>query len=273
MSAPPPKPTKLGPGRTGFMEWVNQHPKPNWRALPLTHITKGVVAEDVMRSGRIEPSDCSTFDEPLAYFFYGRPAYRIAGHGVIKVEALCPFCFIFKPDLIDRAKAVHAFDTGAFSMRMYSNIVPDEMKPNDFRLPDASAANQLISSVFGSETAYFDGDTRNVTANPPVVHPHQFHAKAYLDLILSPGRNEPDDCIFTVEVVFGDPIPLSGSLLAVVLPHTLWSAGVKASWLESLAASSVKIVPYEFIPGRSAEHYHTLMERAVRIFYQDEGLL
>src|ERR1035438_4175455 len=114
LSVPTPKQPKLRPG---FMEWVDEQPKPNWGILPLTHITQGVSAEDVLRSGRIEPSDCCVFGEPLAYFFYGRPAYRIAGQGVIKAEALCPYCFIFKPELVDRAKAIYAFDTGAFNKR------------------------------------------------------------------------------------------------------------------------------------------------------------
>jgi hypothetical protein len=255
------------------MEWVNQHPDPGWGLLPLTHITKGVVAEDIIRSGRVEPSNCKVFDEPLAYFFYGRPAYRTDDEGAVKAEALCPYCFVFKPDLIDRAKSVHAFDTGAFVARMYSGIVSEEMNVNDFRLANARTPNQLISSVFGNLVAYFNGDIRAVAANPPQVHPHQFHAKAYMDLILSQGRNEPDDRLYTVEVVFGDPVPLSGSLLAVVLPHTLWSTDVKASWLESLAATSVSIIPYEFMPGRSAEHYHSLLERAVKNFYEKEQFL
>lgn len=267
------KRTRLSPGRPGFMEWVKQHANPNWDLLPLTHITKGVIAEDLLRSGRIEPKLCEIFGKPLAYFFYGRPAYRVAGQGVIKAEALCPYCFIFKPNLADDADAIHAFDTGAFSKRMYSGIVADEMEVNDFQLENPSSQNQLIYSVFGSQAAYFDGDTRTVAANPPQVHAYQFHAKAYLDLILSPGRNEPDDRIFTIEVVIGNAVPLAGSLLAVALPHTLWSAEVKAPWLESLSTSSVEIIPYQFVPGRPPEHYHTLLEQAVRRFYETRGFL
>lgn len=104
LSSKPMKPRSLGSGRPGFMEWVDQHSNPGWAGMPLTHITKGVVAEDIMRCGRIEPVDCPIFCERLAYFFYGRPAYRVSEEGVVKAEALCPFCFIFDPKLIDRAK-------------------------------------------------------------------------------------------------------------------------------------------------------------------------
>jgi hypothetical protein len=189
----------------------------------------------------------------------------------VKSEALCPLVFIFRPELIDSAKAVHAFDTGAHGIRMYSHVVAEEMDANDFRLEPASAANQLISAVFGSQRAYFDGDTRAVSAANPQVQPYQFHARAYLDLILSPGRNEPDDRVFTIEVVIGGPVPLSGSLQAIVLPHTLWPTGPKAPWLETLHNGSVSIIPYQFVPGRSSEHSHTLLEQAVRLIYEQKG--
>jgi hypothetical protein len=252
------------------MEWVNQRPDPGWGVLPLTHITRGVIAEDIIRESHVRTSDCPVFGEPLAYFFYGRPAYRIGREIVIKAEALCPYCFIFKPELLDRAKSVFAFDTGAFNARLFSGVIASEMEVNDFRLEGKSAPNRLIALVFGSQQAYLVGDTRVVSAK---ANPHEFHAKAYLDLLLSPGRNEPDDRVFSIEVIFGDSVGLSGLLMAVVLPHTLWSNGVKAPWLGSLADTGAEIIPYEFIPGRAPEHYHTLMEMAVKDFYERSGIL
>jgi hypothetical protein len=168
--------------------------------------------------------------------------------------------------LLDRAKSAFAFDTGAFDARLYSGVIASEMEVNDFQLEGKSAPNRLISRVFGSQLAYFNGDTRVVSAK---ANPHEFHAKAYLDLILSPGRNEPDDRVFTI----GDPVLLSGALMAVVLPHTLWSSGVKTPWLVSLAAAGIEVIPYEFVPGRGPEHYHTLMELAVKEFYERKGIL
>lgn len=147
------------------------------------------------------------------------------------------------------------------------------MNTNDFQLRGIQAVNQLIHSVFGSQGTYFDGDTRAVAAKPPHVKSHQFYAKAYLDLIISPGRNEPDDRLFTIEVIFGDLVPLSGSLLAIALPHTLWSENDRAPWIESLAEASIEIIPYDFVPGRPPEHYHTLLERAVKSFYETRKFL
>ena len=58
------------------MEWVAEHSMPNWPMLPLTHVTRGILAEDIIRKGSVEPSACKLFGEPLVYFYYGRPAYN-----------------------------------------------------------------------------------------------------------------------------------------------------------------------------------------------------
>ncbi len=102
--------------------------------MPLTHIANGIRAEDVIREGRVGINDDGVFAEPLAYFFYGRPAYRIGGNGAVKAEAACPYCFIFDSALIKNAKSIHAFDTGAFAQRMYKHILMDEMNVEDFSL-------------------------------------------------------------------------------------------------------------------------------------------
>src|SRR5215217_5621888 len=101
-------------GRPSFREWVDKQSDPGWGLMPLTHITKGIGAEDIIRSGSVSPTHCDVFDEPLAYFFYGRPAYRVTGDGAIRVEAACPYCFIFSSALIETATDIYAFDTGPF---------------------------------------------------------------------------------------------------------------------------------------------------------------
>lgn len=188
--------SKLRGGRSDFREWVDKWPNPDWPLMPLTHITKAISAVDIVKAGAIQPEDCAIFGEPLAYFFYGRPAYRVGGDGAIKVEAACPFCFVFNATLIDKAKAIFAFDTGAFAKRLYKHILVDEMEVKDFSLEkDKARPNRLIASVFGSRKTYFDGDISKIQNPEELAKPWDFHARAYLHLLTSPGRNEPDDRI------------------------------------------------------------------------------
>jgi hypothetical protein len=266
---------KLTGGRPQFKEWVDKQPDPKWPLMPLTHITRGIGAQDIVSANEVGVTECTVFGEPLAYFFYGRPAYRIGGDGAVRIEAACPYCFIFNADLIDKAKAIFAFDTGAFAKRLYKHILVDEMQIEDFLLEkNKLRLNQIISTVFGSREAYFDGDLSKIPDPDTITKSWEFQARAYLHLLTSPGRNEPDDRICSIEIVFGEKLPLSGgNLLAIVVPHTLWDGDTKAPWLEKLQGQGVAIAPYLFIPGKPPEYYHALLEAAVRTLYKGWGAI
>jgi hypothetical protein len=259
--------------RPGFREWLEKQPEPKWSILPLTHLTRGITAEDISRMGAVEPSHCTVFQEPRAYFFYGRPAYRLVEDGAVKIEASCPFCFIFDPAIIETAKAIYAFDTGAFSKRLYKSYLSDEMNAEDFSIPvREEMPNKLINAVFPNIGAYYEGDIGQARTPEDGAESWEFHARSYLHLIASRGRNEPDDRICSIEIVFGDRVPLAGNLKAVIVPHTLWMEGKRAPWLEKLGPS-VEVRPYTFIPARHPEHYHAMLEASVRDLYKQWGLL
>ncbi len=265
---------KPSPVRNEFCEWVDRHPDPEWDGMPLTHIAKGVTARDIITAGRLEPSHCDVLDAELIYCFYGRPAYRVGGDGAVKQEALCPYCFIFSPDLIKRAREIHAFDTGAHGNRLFSHILADEFSVTDFSLGrDTKRADRLIGATFGSRPAYFEGDVSEIGDINTISKSYEFQTRAYLSLITSPGRNEPDDRVYTIEVNFADPISLNGLLLAVVVPHTLWGHKDNAPWLDELSNTGVEICTYPYYPGRGSEYYQAQLEHAVRDFYNERGVL
>jgi hypothetical protein len=263
---------KFTGGRPGFRDWLDKQSDPGWDPLPLTHIAKTIIAEDIVWSDCIRPIKDEVFDEPAAYLFYGRPAYRVSGDGSIKIEAACPFCFVFDSALANTASGIYAFDTVAFSKRMYSRIIMEEMPVDDFSLgTDFRRANRLINCVFRTKDSYLQGDLTN--AETLQVDPWEFHARAYLDLITSPGRNEPDDRVCAIEFVFNRQIPLSGGVRAVIVPHTLWGSQRAAPWIKELAAKKVEISTYEFIPGRHPDYYCALLETQIRNLYNRWGVL
>jgi len=261
-------------GRPGFREWLDLLPDPRWSPMPLTHITKGLLAEDICRAGQIEPNTCPVFEETLAYFFYGRPAYRVSGDGALKVEAACPYCFVFDASLINRARAIFAFDTGAFDKRLYKHVFLEEMNLADFSLErDETRPNRLIQTVFETREKYFDGDTSFAPKVQAELPKWRHHVHAYLDLISSRGRNEPDDRVYSIEVLFSATVPLERNLLAVIMPHTILQAHQQAPWLEALKNKGVMLAPYPFIPGRTPEYYQAQLESAVRELYKPWGVL
>jgi hypothetical protein len=262
------------PGRPGFTEWVDRQDDPEWPALPLTHITKGILAEDILRSGEIAPSVGPGDDAPRAYFFYGRAAYRCSGEKVVKLEAACPYCFIFAPETLARACSATAFDTGAFRNRMYSHVLTDEMNEADFRIsPTPQNLNRLIRAAFTSIPNYIEGSRDSVTRPSTGASAWEMAPRAFLELLSSPGRNEPDDRICSIEVMMSEPVPLDGHLIAVIAPHTHWSDEGQSPWLVTLRNSGVLVAPYVFVPGRSPDYYHALVEASVADVYRQLGFL
>jgi len=256
--------------RPEFRDWVDRQPDPAWTLMPLTHLCKALIGGDIARHGKVEPTDCAVLDRSVAYFFYGRPAYRTRGDGPVKNPAACPMCFIFDPKVIDSADEIFPFDTGAYSARLYSHIVMDEMELGDFSLEtQARRANRLIAATYGTREAYFDGDRTAIS--PTAAARTDFLAHTYLELLRSTGRNEPDDRVGTIEVTNSQPTPLSGNLLATVVPDIIWNSTDKASWLVDLEASGVKVLPFRYLHGREPEHHHAMIEAEVREFYIARG--
>ncbi|WP_137136444.1 hypothetical protein [Rhizobium sp. FKY42] len=251
----------------GFREWVDEEPNPSWKFLPLTHITKCITGEAVIKSGNIRASWCSVFETTRAYFFYGRPSYRVHGDGPIKVAAACPMCFILDGILLSNASDIYAFDTGAHASRMYDHALLKEIPKEEFNLMSAERVNRLIAKVFGSLDRYFLGETDKIRKEG-LVENWQFASSAFLDLITSRGRNEPDDRISAIEVSFDSDVEFVPHLKAIVVPDSIYGLGSKAPWLEELADAGCEVAPYKFRPGRNADYYYALIEAEVTDMYR-----
>ncbi len=253
--------------RLGFRKWVDDQVDPAWPLMPLTHICKGLIGEDIVRDGGIEPRDCKVFDKALAYLFYGRPAYRTKGDGAIKTPAACPVCFVFDPELINQADEIHPFDTGAYDARLYKHVMMDEMEIGDFSLERAvRRPNRLIHALYGSREAYFDGATHQIKTD--AVPASEFLGSTYVELLTSKGRNEPDDRVGTIEIVTSSRVQLSGNLRAIVVPDIIWNDKDRAHWLVALEKDAVTILPFRYLHGREPEHHHAMIEVALREYFQ-----
>lgn len=254
-----------------FQDWVEARPAPAWPHLPLTHITRSVFAEKIMKSGQIDVSPPDKVGQ-FAYAFYGRPAYRANHDQIISVEGSCPVCFIFDPSILPTASRVHPFDSGAFAARLFNYILDEGMEIDDFLLdPDIDLVQRLIAATFPDQDAYFEADRSRVIDPELGSKAWELQARAFLALVSSRGRNEPDDRICSIEVCFKEPIPLT-HLLAVIAPHTFWTPTDRNPHLERLHEKGVKIETYKFIPGRHPEQYQTLVEQATWAYYEREVL-
>lgn len=257
-----------------FCDWIDKHSPVSERLLPITHVSSAIGTQRVVDDGKLMLPDKidGSFKSPLLYFFYGRPGYRVKSGSSISLEASCPCCFVFHPSIINRCHEIHAFDTGAYFNRLYSHVLSDDFNVEDFSLGnDPLRINRLISATFESEAAYIDADRSKLRKTDDVAQPWELEGRAYLALLASPGRNEPDDRICTIEVNFQDPVLLDENLIGVVVPHTLWMSNSKSPMLNYLYEREVRIGTYKFIAGRHPEFLQAQMEIAVHALFDELG--
>lgn len=261
--------------KSDFQKWIDKRDAADTEPFPLTHIARSLFARKILDDGQVDTRPCKNFDEkPLAYFFYGRPAYRANQDQTVSLEASCPCCFIFDPKILKRAHKVHAFDTGAFFARMYQHVLDDGFSVSAFEVGrDPDRVMRLVSATFNSNRGYFDADRSDLIAVEDGAEAWELEAKSYLSLLHSPGRNEPDDRICTIEITFSDPVLLEDDLKAVVVPHTFWSNDVQAPFLKKYDDAGVEIITYRFIPGRTPEYYQTHIEAEILNKYREWGFV
>ena len=260
--------------RNYFRNWVSKQPNPGWNLMPLTHISGGFGAQDIVSSGTIETRKCKVMNEELIYSFYGRAGYRVGETGAINLEGYCPFCFVLDGNLLNKSEAIFPFDTGAYENRIFKPYMGDSVSYSDFEIShDTSLPNKLISTVFQNKENYFNADKAKINDKDTVSSAGDMHVQSYISLISAPNRNGPDDRVSSIEVLFSKNINISQNLKAIIVPHTLWNNTSEAEWLKTLAKSNIEIATYAFYGGRSADHYHALIETELRQIFQKWNVL
>ncbi|WP_296815380.1 hypothetical protein [Brevundimonas sp.] len=260
--------------RPEFRDWVDRQPASLEPLLPVMHTAKALIARDIVRQGAIVPRECEVLGKAVAYFFYGRPAYRLSDNGTVTQNLMCPICFVFSPELLANASNIHPFDTGAFYNRLYRHAMIEDIEiPNFDLVGDIDRIPKLIARVFSNNTTYFDGDRFAIRRAAHDAEPDEYLAQSYIDLITSKGRNEPDDRVSTIEVAIDKTASLEPGLLAVVVPDNIWSAEYSSDWLRPLSDGGVEILPYRHVMGREPSHYRDAIEVQVRAFLLGRGLI
>lgn len=256
-----------------FKKWVSEQPKNSSKLLPLTHITLARFARDILSDGQIEPRSCKVMGKVVAYFFYGRAAYRVGGDETVSTESRLPICFIFKSDLIQQSNDVYPFDSGAFGGSLYKNYMGREFQLSDFSLAgEPSLLNRLISTAYPSVEDYVSGNSENIVDPDDVSNRGDFEAQAYLKLINSKGSNTPDDRVGSIEVLFTDGIKIEDNLACAIVPHTLMDPSLGAPWLKELESKGIKILTYEYLPKRRTEYFQAEIEKLFRNYCKERGL-
>lgn len=249
-----------------FKNLVGRQP-PATGELPLTHITDGLGFRGILQTGELRPERCQVFDEPLLYFFYGRPAYRVNSQRLSSaIDAYTPVCLILRPKSLTMPKRVFPFDSGAFNSDRFAEAMHRKMLLDDFALETSSDTPlRLISMFFGDCERYY----RNTPLEKVEIPPLSFEASSYHVLITSRHENAFDERISAIELQSDETLDLQRVAEAIVLPDAFATPDI----LQRLEALGITALPYDYIPRLRPESYTGALYTIVRDYYRRRGYL
>ena len=234
--------------------------------LPLIHTSLCKDLDSIVTSGTIETRNCSVFGESLAYFFYGRPAYRSErGAQYGEPIPLCPVCFVFKPQSV--AKSVHRLypcDSGAVSKGKFApQIVAGDL--SDLSLePCIESARRAVGLLFETNGNYFLGKvTPGKTFDPNST------ADRFYRLLHDSGPVRYDDRKSAIEISVKASVALTDHLLFVVLPREYLS--VPAIREAIINCWNCDPVPYDTFNGDKPESYYGVVRNEVTKRFRGEN--
>lgn len=235
--------------------------------MPLMHSCDSYALRAILDQGTIEPQPCPVYvGDSLAYFFYGRPAYRPGAKAAAASQvALFPACIILRPEAVLSIKRVAPFDTGGFARNAAEGHYHPKMQRDDFLLePSLSAAQRVVGRFFGNNNAYFDAVPLPVSAVDD-----EFEVASYLSSLHDRSTSPDDDRRSTVEVQSDASVPLAApNLAAVILPSGMMSQRIQ----DLLGATKAKVVTYPAVRG-SPREYTAMVYAHARTILSSMGAL
>ncbi len=187
--------------------------------LPYVHSTEAANVWEILKKGHIEVTACDTFTgENLAYFFYGRPAYRKLH--IAPQDWQLPLVFVMKNTCLMSVRRVFPFDSGAF----HSNRLPDYLSRFDHSGYEVSnqkdAIDLLVDIFFGGDDEYFHGDAkpRKEVARRNGLTMRHAQVQA-LCALYNREQLTADDRALAIEIQTDENVALKDNLYGVVLPR------------------------------------------------------
>lgn len=186
--------------------------------LPLIHNADIAFFEKIRKTGTIEPQERPEYDnELLAFFFYGRPAYRPhIDLDTVNAKAFAPVCLVMNHELINDCWRIMPFDSGAYLSGKFSPPIHPTMDRGEFELAvHPTAPMKLIKMFFGSEREYFDGHPERTVDFDPWTN---LVGDSYEKLIRQQVNTPLDDRVSAIEIQMNKNIEISFKTIAVILP-------------------------------------------------------
>jgi hypothetical protein len=238
--------------------------------LPCIHTTASVDFIDILDQAMLKLKQCSVFQKPMLYFFYGRPSYKLrARETEVKLYEYLPVCFVFNPKQIPIDRAA-AFDTGAWELIKQHITIEERQSKEDFIFEEAKSANKLIDFFFGDNARYVEG---RVTPREEIdLFPH-FEAMAYLRIIMA-RNHQIDNRAKTIEIHLQENVVLKNQpLLALILPDRFLSDDYYGPKVKEIISEQETVLITYNPMDLDVTNWHGHINHAFFNFLKETGIL
>lgn len=237
--------------------------------LPSMHSTDCIVGEKVLDANELTVMKCPVFNEPLLYFFYGKPVYKVsAKHKIPRTDyLLSPCCFLLDSKKIT-AKYIYPFDTGAYKSGIYGDTIPSEMDIDSFQLkPDPTEIPEFIRTFFENNSNYLQGIS--------TISDDQLNNAVTISLgsiLRSQGVLPFDDRAKTVEIISACNVKLSEAAMAIIAPMPFLRN--ESFQCFTKAHPEIDVLTYfTHYPTDPYSHNEVIYQKAIEYLTQKEGML
>lgn len=238
-------------------------------AMPLVHVCDCFTFRKIFTSGTIAPTHCDVFKQDLAYYFYGRPSYRVAGVDITSNSmSMFPTCFIIDSNFVPSISNAYPFDTGAFEAGIFSRYVHPKANVADYKLlNDFEFLNKFVGYFYENNSEYYDG---NVNINKSKIPTMAFELHTLLQMITSESSEKFDDRCHTIEIQTDQSVDIrGGGVKAMVLPSAMANDPDISAFLFD---NDVHPIIYQTTRCAPSSLTSTIISE-VRKYYSEEGVI
>lgn len=233
--------------------------------LNLVHTANGEDFVKILESGAIIPSECTVFNqELLSYFFLGRPGYK---NPLVHDPSYWQLPAVFVFDNLEKFVPLRAFpfDSGAFSLGRYRDIL-GRVRLEDFEIsPNHKDIAKMIKTYFGNKSRYLDGRATPIDNIDEALGSSRTN---YVPIALSKLYNFPfndriDDRARLLEIQYNIEIPLTATSLKAVICCREW---MRDPYIRELIGKfKCDVGEFSLLPLNNSNYYSQIYEIARKI--------
>ncbi|MER9944801.1 hypothetical protein NKJ70_23155 [Mesorhizobium sp. M0092] len=234
-------------------------------SLPVAHSSESSNLIRMLTGGKIAVTECDTFtSEKLAYFFYGRPAYRKT-YDKPKNWQL-PFVLVLKSTCLLNVRRIYPFDSGAyFSGRFPEYLTGFDPKGYELAGQGLPVIDLLIDIFFGTDSDYMHGVAKPVDEVKQRRKLDIRHSEVEaLCAMYNRDQLKADDRALAIEIQTNTDVPIKDDLLGIVMPRPYFEDKELKKRLKSVPGLIVK--PYDVWPLSTESYMGTIYEEVLKIY-------